>query len=342
MNRELLVIIGCDTDPDRASYLSGELSQLELSWRGMLEGIPKLKEQTERITDDNGSAPKYTWCLRADFQIKRIYGTYNHVLTENRDFLTQLEQSGDELAWHPHFWNFDEQSLRWYQDTDHQDWRLEMLDSAFAEYQSALPGRGQSVRMGWDYHDVATFAKLEELGVKVDFSAIPRQRTSPHSGENFFDWYDSPNHPYYGSRADHRREADRTGEAFRLVEAPNFVSTSRFWSFLAGVHMSRKMKDWGQLRRALLRPSYWIGITGQPRLFAPLARHAATELRKKERVFFVTYFHPDELLPASTGMYARDYLGHNLTTLVSLSRQQGARVRFITASQIPDFLDVKS
>ena len=304
----------------------------------MLTGIPRLKKEIAHVLDDYETSPIFTWCLRADYQIKRIYGSYSHILSEHSDLFKTLEESGDELAWHPHFWNFDEAEQRWFQELTNQTWKLDMLEGAFAAFQEVLPDRAQSVRMGWDYHDVQTFRTLQELGVKVDFSGIPRQKTSASQGQNHFDWYDSPNHPFFPATVDHRREASRDENRFGLLESPNFVSTSRFWSLLAGLHMARKMRDWGQLRRAIARPSYWIGISGKPVLFAPLVKQVQRAFRKQDKVFFVTYFHPDELLKTDVALYALEYVVDNVISLTGACRKNGVSVRFIRAVDIPTYL----
>ena len=102
--------------------------------------------------------------------------------------------------------------------------------------------------------------------------------------------------------------------------------------------MARKMRDWGQLRRAITRPSYWIGISGKPVLFAPLVKQVQTAFRKQDKVFFVTYFHPDELLKTDVVLYALQYVVDNVISLTGACRKNGVSVRFIRAVDIPNYL----
>ncbi len=189
MERKLHIVIGCDTDPDRSDFLDN-LPENSLGWRGMLEGIPRMKERLKNLHDAAGKEPALTWCLRVDYQVRQIHGSYSYILDEYKNFLLDLERSGDELAWHPHFWNYDGRANIWYPECFDVGWQITMLEEAHAAYQTALPNRARTVRMGWGYHNNQTFATLQRLGVKVDFSAIPGMKIDPKNKRprsiNFF------------------------------------------------------------------------------------------------------------------------------------------------------------
>ena len=339
--RTLYVVIGCDTDPDRPGFLAGTKSD-GLSWRGMTEGIPCLKKLVRGLTDHQGKEPVFTWLLRVDEQVNRILGAYNWVLVEHKDFLLDLESRGDELGWHPHFWAWDEHSRTWYQEISNIDWQIDMLKAAHRAYMEILPGRARSVRMGWDYHNNDTFRVLGELGVRVDFSAVPGLRTltsrSPACRENLFDWYPTPLVPYYPSQKDYRRPPREEEEACAVLEAPAFVSQTLLWGMVSGLHMARKMKDLRQLWQSLRRPTFWINLTGRPSLFAPLVSRLRKTLRRKDRekALLVTYFHADELLEHRSTMYGLPSVRTNLESILRVSDEAGVTVEFIRAERIAE------
>lgn len=344
--RKLYIVIGCDTDPDRAGYLDG-VTPDALTWRGMTEGIPRLKDDVASLRDHEGKSPVFTWLLRVDEQVRRMQGSYAWVLRNHTAFLQSLESSGDELGWHPHFWKFDDQANKWYQEAQDVTWQIRMLQEAHRDYMSVLPGRALSVRMGWDYHNTQTYATLEQLGVRVEFSAIPgmctiRRAVSAHP-ENLFDWYPTPRHPFYPSRVDYRRPAAAGEEAFSLLEAPNFVSTSHLWGLVSGLQLARKMRDRSQLRRAMVRPTYWINITGRPRYFAPILTAVSRRLSdsKNANELFVTYFHPDELLPNRTSLYSLQSMHANIESLLRVCHSLGVAPEFIRASQVSALVQSK-
>ncbi len=337
MERKLHIVIGCDTDPDRSDFLDN-LPENSLGWRGMLEGIPQMKERLKNIHDTAGKEPVLTWCLRVDHQIRKIHGSYSYILDKHKNFLLHLEQSGDELAWHPHFWNYDEHARTWYQECFDVDWQIAMLEEAHAAYQKALPNRARTVRMGWDYHNNRTFATLQRLGVELDFSAIPGMKIDPKTKQqrsvNFFDWYHSPNRPYTPKLSDYRREAGDGDESFTLHEAPNFVSESRVWGVIRGLALARKMKSPLQLLYGILRPTYWINITAKPSLFAPIARQLEKNIKRQEHTVFVTYFHPDELIENKHRLYSLENMANNISEMLRVADRTQATPIFTRAHEL--------
>ena len=244
--KKLFIVIGCDTDPDRKGFIEN-ISGEKLSWRGMTEGIPETKQAVSGFTDSRGKPPVFTWLMRADEQIKILYGDFNGVLEENKDFIRELEKSGDEIGWHPHFYRYNEKHKVWYQELKDIDWQCDVLESAYGSFNRSVPGRPVSVRTGWIYHNNSTLSKLDQLGVKVDFSAAPGLKTNPPKNRSFpyniYDWFITGNEPYYPSVNDYRRAAKEGENALSILEAPNFTSHSWFWGMIAGLQMARKMKD---------------------------------------------------------------------------------------------------
>ncbi len=340
MDKTLYIVIGCDTDPDRPGFIEN-LPVDGLSWRGMLEGIPRAKEKVKSIKDSIGNSPVFSWCLRADYQIKKIHGSYNYILANHKEFLLELEEDGDELAWHPHFWKDDENG-KWYQEVFDLDWQVNMLKEAFAAYQNVLPDRAKSVRMGWDFHNNETFGTLQNLGIKVDFSGIPRLKITPKNKNirsvNFFDWSLSPNHPYFPALADYRRNAKDNESIFDLLESPNFISKSIIWGTISGLVLAKKMKDIKPLFNALRRPSYWINITGKSTLFAPLMDQVKRDFKYRDKIFFITYFHPDELLKNKSSLYSLKNMANNISSLVERVEHYGAHAKFIQAREILNYI----
>ncbi len=341
MRKRLYIVIGCDTDPDRAGFVDG-LPTDGFGWSGMLDGIPRAKDRLNNITDSEGHPPVFTWCLRVDYQIKKTYGEYDYILTEHRSFLEDLERAGDELGWHPHFWRYDDNGKYWYQEVFDTAWQLKMLDEAYAAYTKQFPGKPQSVRMGWDFHNNETFQMLQELGIKIDFSAVPGLKFSPKDqnkrAANFLDWSLSPDFPYYASPDDYRRNAAKGGPSREILEAPNFVSRSIFWSLIGGLVYAKKMKDFGPVWRAIKRPTYWINITGRTGLFSPLVSSLKRRLAKHDKAFFVTYFHPDELIVNKSTLYSLDYMETNLKAVIGTAKEQGAEIKFIQACEVLKYL----
>ncbi len=338
--RTVYIALSCDVDPDRPGVVDGTPSD-RLAWKGMTEGIPTLKTRLRGVTDAAGREPVFTWLLRADEQILELEGSYAWVPRTHRALLASLEQSGDELGWHPHFWRREPAPARWVQELQDVDWQVEMLRRAHADLAGCLAGPPQSVRMGWSYHNNRTYRALEDLGVTVECSALPGYRTLtrrvPATRENLFDWYDTPRAPYWPSRTDYRRPARNGEEPSRLLEVPSFVSTSLPWALAGGLQLARKTGDVRQMWQAVRRPTYCINLTARPRLFAPLAAQLKQALRAASQgaLVFSTQFHADELVPNRSSLYQGENVRANLEILLRACREAGTPAEFIAAGRLP-------
>ncbi len=341
MSKTLYVVIGCDTDPDRDYFLNDTPSD-SLGWRGMLEGIPRAKEKLATLTDSDGHAPVFTWLLRVDHQVKEIHGAYNHVLAANHDFLLEVEKSGDELGWHPHFWCYDENKKAWRQNHEDTDWQLTMLAEAHAAFQEVLPGRPVSARMGWGYHNNRTMAALDKLGIKVELSGLPGLRILPakNSGplSNFFDWHNSPDHCYRPSAANYRRPASEGEPSLGLLVVPNLVSRSLLPGLVSGLVLAKKMKDIRQIGYALTRPAYMATITVKPVLFKPMLAQMKRSLKRHGNFIYLTPLHPDELIDNIHPAYSLEFMAENIRSILKLAERMERRVKFIKAQDILKFV----
>ncbi len=341
MAKELTIIIGCDTDPDREVFV-GKLPDDRLVWRGMLEGIPRAKERIARLKDSNGHAPVFSWCLRADHQVKVLHGGFDWVLRTHKDFLLQLEASGDELSWHPHFWKFDDDKKVWYQEYWDREFQVTMLREAHAAYRAILPGKPRTVRMGWGYHNNETYRTMQELGIEVEYSAIPGLKILPRHkhvrSSNFFDWSLSPDRPYLPAESDYRREAGTHEKAFTLLEVPVYVSHSLFWGIGAGLQLARKMKNLTQIWYGVRRPTFLINITGRSSYFTPMLAQVKRDLNTRGHVVFNTYLHADELIENRHPLYSLEFMEQNISSLLALAKAENAQVRFIRAQDAHTYI----
>ena len=337
--RTVYVIVSCDVDPDRERLLDGA-SPDALSWRGVTEGIPAVKQAVRGVMDSSGREPVFTWLLRADEQVREMQGSYEWFVRGHGSLLQSLQQSGDELGWHPHFWRRDPENGRWFQEVEDLDWQVDMLHRAHGDLAPFFSGAIESVRMGWSYHNNRTYGALEALGIAVDLSGIPGLRTlgnrPPRRAENLFDWHSTPRVPYRPSHADYRRPARGDEVASTVLEVPSFVSTSFGWSIVAGLQLTRKTRRVAQLWYAARRPTYCMTVTAKPSLFAPLVTELRGVLRRGDGgpLVFETHFHADELVPNRSPLYDLAGVRTNLEAVVRACREHDTPVQFIQARHV--------
>src|SRR5437773_2829351 len=146
----------------------------------MTEGIPTVKDLLHGLTDSTGREPTFTWLLRADEQVRDLQGEYGWVVRAHSALLRSLQQSGDELGWHPHFWRRDSSKGRWFQELEDLDWQVEMLRQAHRDLTTASPGRGRTGPWGGPITTTPPVPRWGSWGVRAVWCRPPAdQRPRP-------------------------------------------------------------------------------------------------------------------------------------------------------------------
>lgn len=346
------VIIGCDCDPDRPKYGGARHDTKERpKWRGVREGVPRLREIADRIVDDFGNPARMTWCIRSDIQMREIYGDCAWPAAEFAGLWSDLESAGDELAWHPHVWRWDDRAHCWYQEIEDEEWIAECFEAGYRDLSRRLGHSPLTSRTGWEFHNNATMGALRRLGVRVDFSAIPGRHTpgcADRWGSRFnchVDWRGTPEEAYVPAASDYRRPAD-SGLADDLWELPMSVLRSRL---LTVARIARKVcggrvRAIRELRTGPGLPGSDAGgnklyVTMSPLFFLRLASARIASARASGHASLVTALHPDEMYVTGrslTSLQHPQHLQANLTGLIQRARRAGVRVRFTTPAAIRD------
>ncbi|MBI4831578.1 MAG: hypothetical protein HY801_08500 [Candidatus Lindowbacteria bacterium] len=297
MSEKLMVIVGCDCDPDRPRYGGAryDIQNVRQTWRGISEGIDLLRRALGRIADRAGVKPKVVFCLRADTQMKEIYGDAAWPISEYAELWRSLEQEGHELAWHPHLWRWSNEHACWYQETQDPQWIAECLETGHAAFTDRLGRRPTTCHMGWTFHNNGTMKKISDLGVKVDFSACPGVSFEGGPGDagtifdNRIDWAGTPMKCYKPLANDYRRGASSGEIGLSVVEIPKFTTRSSVLKAVKTLASRARKASGGRATTAA-----FLQVTALPMLYKRviLERLAC----KEAEPFFATYFHPDELL----------------------------------------------
>ncbi|MFW6437635.1 MAG: hypothetical protein ACOCZ7_01365 [Armatimonadota bacterium] len=344
------VVIGADCDPDRPAYGGVRYDSTDApAWRGVARGVPLLREIADGVIDDFGSPARITWCIRSDLQMREIYGDCAWAATEYADLWSDLKAGGDELAWHPHVWRWDRDAGCWYQEVEDEDWIEECLSAGHRDFSAAIGHAPATSRTGWEFHNNTTMTAIRQLGIRMDFSAIPGRHTPggpDRWGSRFncyVDWRGTPEEPYLPSPADYRRAADH-GERDGLWELPMSVLHS---SLLRLARIGRKAfagrpKALGELVNTRSSPSSSAGgnklyITMPPALFSRLAVQQLERARTTGWASLVTALHPDEMCATGSGLTALHHprhVGANLRTMLRHGGRRGVRIRFTTPARM--------
>jgi len=271
---EMKIMIGCDVDPVLPARLAtppgGDV------WEP-LGHIPAL------ISEMGEELPPVTWLIRSDASVHFATGDYASGYLARRDLWSKLAHRGDELGWHMHLLSFSEEQGAFVFDPE-PVW----LTDAFDALARHIPVR--ATRTGWDFANNFLFARLDDLGIELDFSALPGNRVwSAVGGSPFIvDWLGSPDRPYHPSTDDYRRPG---GEELRMLEVP----IAQFPNSTSGV---LKRLAW-RLRNGCLSFS---GLRNKTRMLTDPWQelpHSAGEV-------WAFYFHPEDLTDEGIRNFVRN------------------------------------
>jgi hypothetical protein len=321
----LAVVIGCDADPDGDLHPRTGLAEC---WRGIDEGIPLL---VDLLDWRYGGRPHVTWLLRADPQISMVAGAYDYLFESRQNLWRDLVARGDEIGWHPHLFGWSPTADAFVPVLDVADFPEDALRAAHAACKRWYPMA--SVRTGWSFHSNQLMTLLDECDVQVDFSALPGSRVSvarPAGGVWRHDWSGTPTEPYHPSLHDYRRPG-AGGQSLGLLELPITQTPVP-----VGKRVARFARRLGNsLRQGGVDRPRWRDLTRRTvrltqraaALDAEIARLAARAAAGTP-AFFVTYFHPRELLQPSI----LDCVAHNLDVLERAAETHGIELEYVTAS----------
>lgn len=341
----LMLLVGCDCDPDRPRYggVRYDVHHGQQRWRGISEGITALREVLGKIGKTSGIQPKIIFCIRSDLQMKEWYGSAGWMLEEYRSLWRELEDEGHEIAWHPHLWRWSERSRCWYQEVEDAEWIVQCLETGHADFAAKWGKKPFTCHMGWTFHNNISMHAISRLGLRMDFSASPEVFFPGGPGaagtvfDNRIDWRGTPQSWYRPSQTDYRRPPEKGEAALDIIEFPKFSSGARRLRILKHISSGRKRKSKSQAGKGV-----FLQVTLLPFLYKQIIEEQMN--CERSGPFFASFFHPDELLkgkalsPQSI-LYSGANLEKNLGSIIEKNRKQGKRnVHFVTGPEAVDFV----
>lgn len=256
-------------------------------------------DNIEKLVNELGSGPPVTWLIRSDESVRYATGDFASGYTHNRDAWNLLRDAGHELGWHMHLLSYDSSDACFSFDSE-PAW----LDAAFAALLEHF--NVNATRTGWDFCSDWLMRRLDELGVRVDLSALPGNVAWHAAGTKKIrvDWLRSSSNPYHPAVDDYQRPGD-----LRILEVP----ITQFPNSFAGM-----------LKRASWRFSHGCldmrGLGAKSRMLTE--RWPSSPTFHSGTAAF--YFHPDNLTDSGWANFR-----HNVATLYELPGTE-----FVTASML--------
>lgn|GEM_PF-2735436 len=342
MKKKLYVAIGSDCDPDRPGYGGPLYSEKTLTWRGNEEGISFFSAFREKFSERNGYFPKITWNVRADRQIEMVHGSAGYCLQKHDRLWNSLEKEGDEIAWHPHLWDWDDNAGKWYQKVNDYRFKERCFSTGIEAFRHVLGLTPHTVHAGWCYQDNETLAILSREGVRVDYSANPGQDTMGQQDMDRSLWDRTPSNPYYPSAKDYQTQSENKGENLTILEVPSTTGEHRGMNLLKVI--SDQLKHGVNLKAIKHSPRQVPFIALKPALFKLIMR----DVLKRERQpvnYFLSYFHSDELLPEQykrglkKNMYKLEHIFKNLILLKREAEKSDMELSFVTVRELLELIE---
>jgi len=192
-NNDLYIVMSIDIDED--SFDKNVFTNKGFNWRGVEEGIPSMLSALKDYRDVNGNQIKYSWFIRCDMQLKKIYGDPLYLFEKYNRLWTERKNRGDELAWHFHPYDHNLSLL----DDDQR------IVKDLKECHRVMRSRGFNLpasRIGRAFGSNALLKALFDLGIKLDSSALPGRKRI--DANNHIDWETTTQGPFYPSASDYR------------------------------------------------------------------------------------------------------------------------------------------
>lgn len=289
------VLLGCDVDPVLPPLLATPCGDAIWSCLRLLDGL---------IDSFGARLPPITWLIRSDESVRFSTGRFDSGFAIRSSFWRSLIDRGHEIGWHMHLASF-KRELGHFGFESQPPW-LRAAHEALAAHAPIA-----ATRTGWDFGSNHLMDQLESLGVRVDFSALPRSIAWQRMGTDTItvDWLRCPDVPYYPATGDYQRPGQMD-----LLEVP----IAQFQNPVTGM-----------LRRAAWRLSHACLCLAGLRNRTRILTEPWSVLPCSPGPVWAFYFHPEDL--------AGNGLSHFIRNIDRLRAVPG--VQFVTASRLVDAIE---
>ena len=171
MSKKIPILFCIDIEPDERKVEPNA----RLDWVGFEKSFEFFQELRPQLATATRSRANFSWFLRMDPQISRVYGSADWVVKRYRDLINELEAAGDEIGLHSHAWRWDEQAQDWIADFANQDWVDHCISLAFDAFQKSFNRPCRSFRFGDHWMNERSLDLLERLGTHFDLTLEPGQ-----------------------------------------------------------------------------------------------------------------------------------------------------------------------
>ena len=308
-SKSLPYIIGCDCDPDRASF-NNRVRTDALSWDGIYKGINNFIEKRKLFSEKNYIKFNITWFVRSDLQIKYFYSKPGYCLEKFNEIWQKLSDEGDEIAWHPHLWQTNKDG-KWFQEIENDNFILDCLSQGLESYVKFWGEKPKTVHAGWGFQNNTTMKFFSESSIIADCSAMPGTANLTGNMDKS-DWSLTGYSPYMPSKKNYQIDAKATSDNLNILEVPCSMGQSKKAQFLKNVRDKIKRKTIFNKGNTFEEQVPLMALL--PTINNELIKSSISKTIKNETNYFLSYIHADELLYGvnQSGLHSRMYSMNSL------------------------------
>jgi len=327
------VFVHVDADPSDSQLCrikgSGRSSHAPpLKWDGLTFTLDFFETFRDKIKG-LGLEFKATFFIRADEQIRNLYGAYSDIFIEFHNDVGKHFSKG----WHPHLLRWSKVAQCWGQEFRDIEWMRRVLTDCVED----LKAHGFEVRftkMGWCYHNNTTMQTLSNLGVEADFSALPGAKRPGRliegkSLQDKFDWSRTGSKPYHPNEHDYQKPG-----SLRILEIPlTTLGVRGFDTFLYSVKLA--LASYLRLDFSYIPSFSMMTPLILPDLVKSLNQDEVCEILfgEKESRYITLYLHPDDLLVTDRRTAFEDFI----SKLIDVASKNDVKVVFDDAVQLYNY-----
>jgi hypothetical protein len=164
------VVLCIDVEPDGASAPDPGDPPPYRGFELMDDLLSELRPELERLT---GRPATFSWYVRADPSIERVYGSAAWPYRQYGDRFARLAGRGDLFGIHPHTLRWQEDGGGWLAEYADEDWIGHCVRVSSSLYVEHFGRPSRLHRSGDRLLTNDMVALLEQLGVRMDMSAEP-------------------------------------------------------------------------------------------------------------------------------------------------------------------------
>lgn len=198
-----------DFNPSSADYYNRSRADFKSFQNGFLSLIDKLREIP------------FSVFLRADRQIKSIYGSYEYLLENNQEIIREIIYANGEINWHAHLYKGN--NGKWVQIKNDND----LVDSFLTDHHAVKNIKEINtniVRIGECVMSNSLMQAINGAGISIDSSALPGRKRN--DSEKEFNWELTNNLFYNPSIKDYRISADMCYDVTEVPMSTLLMKTS--------------------------------------------------------------------------------------------------------------------